>query len=112
MAGYPTVDYPFIALGHETVTVTSSAATISSLLTAKAGTIASIPTGTQMVYLQPRADGIRYAHSSTTPTTAADATGIGTDIFQGGQYPFRMTDLSTLKLIAAASTLLSVEFRG
>lgn len=111
-AGMPTVDAPFTPLGHQTVTVTSTASTLAALLTAAAGAITSIPAGTQVVYLQPRADGIRYAHGGATPTTASDVTGIGTDIFQGGQYPIRLADFTTLKLIAAANTLLSVEFRG
>lgn len=107
-----TFDAPVIPLGHQTVTVTNTATTLATLLTAAAGAITSIPAGTKVVYLQPRADGIRYAHGGTTPTTASDVTGIGTDVFQGGQYPIRLSDFSTLKLVAASNTLLSVEFRG
>lgn len=107
-----TVDAPIVPLGHQTVTVTSTASTLAALLTAAGGSIAAIPAKTAVVYLQPRADGIRYAHGASTPTTASDATGIGTDIFQGGQYPIRLADFSSLKLVAASNTLLSVEFRG
>lgn len=106
------VDAPFKALGHQTVTVTSTAATLATLLAAAAGDIAQIPVGTKVVYLQPRADGIRYAHGGTTPTTTADVAGLGTDLFEGQQIPIRLDDFSTLLLVAASSTLLSLEFRG
>ena len=105
-------DAPFVALGHQSVTVTSAAATLAELLSTADGAIASVPDGTQVIYLHPRGDGIRYAHGGSTPTVATDISGIGTDIFQGGQYPIRMTDFSSLKLIAASSTVLSIEFRG
>lgn len=107
-----TIDAPFIPYGHQTVTVTSTASTLAALLTAAAGAITSIPAGTKVVYLQPRADGIRYAHGGTTPTTASDATGIGTALYEGAQYPLRMADFATLKLIAPSSTVLAIEFRG
>lgn len=97
---------PFAALGHQTVTVTSTAATLATLLGA------AIPAGTRTVILQPRADGIRYAHGGATPTFAADVTGIGTDIFEGQQLGLTMADFASLKLVAAVDTLLSLEFRG
>ena len=108
----PVRDAPFVPLGHQSVTVTSTAATLAVLLTAAAGAIASIPAGTKVVILQPRGDGIRYAHGGVTPTLTADATGIGAALSQDGQYPLRITDFSSLKLIAPSNTVLSVEFRG
>ena len=100
-------DAPFDPLGHQTVTVTPVAASLAALLAGGA-----LPQGTKLVYLQPRGDGIRYAHGGATPTNAADASGIGIDLFAGAQYPLRMSDFATLKLIAASTTLLAVEFRG
>ncbi|MCX5512288.1 hypothetical protein C3941_09475 [Kaistia algarum] len=106
------VDAPAVPLGHQTVTVTNAAQTLAQLLTAAAGAIAAIPANTKLIYLQPRGDGIRYAHGATTPTTAADATGIGTALYEGAQYPLRLDDFATLKLIAPSNVVLSIEFRG
>jgi hypothetical protein len=105
-------DAPFTPAGFQTVTVTSAAQTVAQLLTAAAGSITSIPAGTKAIIVQPRADGIRYAHGGSTPTTAADVTGIGVDLFQGQQIPIRLADFSTLKFIAASNTLMSIEFKG
>lgn len=105
-------DAPFMPLGHQTVTVTATAQTLAQLLTAAGGAIAALPTGTKLIYLQPRADGVRYAHGGSTPTTVSDVTGIGTDLFAGGQVPIRLADFATLKLVAPSNTLLSLEFRG
>lgn len=109
LAALPAPDAPFVPLGHRMVTVTATAQALAVLLAAAS---AAIPAGTKLVYLQPRGDGIRYAHGGSTPTMAADATGIGTVLYEGAQYPLRMTDFSTLKLVAPSSTLLAVEFRG
>lgn len=109
LAALPAPDAPFTPLGHRTVTVTATAQTLAALLAAVS---AAIPNGTKLVYLQPRGDGIRYAHGGATPTTASDATGIGTSLYEGAQYPLRLADFSTLKLIAPSSTVLAIEFRG
>lgn len=101
-----------IPRGHQSVVVTSTASTLAALLTAAGGAISAVPSGTQMVYLQPRADGIRYAHGGSTPNTVAGAGSVGTDLFAGAQYPIRFADLGNLKLVAAANTVLSIEFRG
>jgi hypothetical protein len=99
-------------LGHQTVTVTNAAQTLAALLTAAVGAIVAIPANTKLIYLQPRGDGIRYAHGGSTPTTAADATGIGTALYEGAQYPIRLDDFATLKLVAPSNVVLSIEFRG
>ena len=112
LAALPEPDAPFVPLGHQSVTVTSTAQTLAALLTSAGGVIAAIPAGTKLVYLQPRADGIRYAHAGSTPTLAVDATGIGTALFEGAQYPLRLADFATLKLVASSNTVLSIEFRG
>ena len=112
LAALPAPDAPFVPLGHQSVTVTATAATLAALLTAAAGAITAIPAGTKLILIQPRADGVRYAHGGSTPTTAADATGIGTDLFAGGQYPVRVDSFATLKLVAASDTVVSIEFRG
>lgn len=106
----PAPDAAFLPLGHQSVTVTGTALTLAALLTAAGGAIAAVPVGTRLVYLQPRADGVRYAHGNSTPTTGA--AGIGTDLFQDAQYPLRLTDLATLKLVAPSNTVLGIEFRG
>ncbi|MCX5514250.1 hypothetical protein C3941_24025 [Kaistia algarum] len=112
LAALPAPDAAFVPHGHQSVIVTSTAQTLAALLTAAGGAIAAIPAGTKLVYLQPRADGIRYAHGGTVPTLATDATGIGTVLFEGAQYPLRLGDFATLRLIAPSNTVLSIEFRG
>jgi len=104
------IDWPFTPLGHQTVTVTATAQTLAALLAAAGGAIAAVPAGTKLVYLQPRGDGVRYAHGDTVPATGA--AGAGIDLFDGGQYPLRLADFASLKLVAAGSVALSVEFRG
>lgn len=98
------------ALGHGVITTSNTANSLSALLAASNGTIKSIPSGTNVIYLQPRADGVRYAHGGVTP--GSNTTDPGTDMFQGGQYPLRLADFSSVKFVSTSNVVVSVEFRG
>jgi hypothetical protein len=112
LGALPAPDASFVALGHQSVTANSAPSALGALLAAASGPIAAIPAGTKLIYLQPRGDGVRYAHGGTTPSLTTGNSGIGTELFAGAQYPLRLADFATLKLVAPSNTVLSLEFRG
>lgn len=109
-----TLQAPAVPLGDQSITVTSTAASIASLLTAANGAIKTVPSGTKTIWLQPRADGVRYSAGPTTPVVGSTVSGAGRDIFQDGQYPITMSEsnLAAVKLVAVSDVVVNLTFEG
>lgn len=80
------------------VTVTTSAALLSALTT--------IPAGATAVLITPETGSVRYRCDGTDPTAS-----VGQPIASGTSWPVQgAAVIAALKLIASASTTVSVEF--
>lgn len=108
------VDALAVPLGHQTVTVTSTATTLADLLSAATATAkTSIPAATRTIWFQPAGD-VRFAAGGDTPNIAADATRVGDAILADQWVPLTMAvaDLAAIKFIAASNTIMAVRFEG
>jgi len=113
--GIPVTDSTIKPLGHQTVTVTTTAQTLSSLLTTAAGAITTVPATAKEVWFWPVTGDVVFTLDGSTPVKAVDSTLRGSFIAQDMQRSFRLTgsaDIGAIKFIASSNVVLSVEFRG
>ena len=95
------ISYTNIAHIYAQATVTGTASTLSTLGV-------TIPSWAIMAYITPETGAVRYRCDGTNPTAA-----IGQPIANGQTWPVvGQLSLQALKLIAAANTTISIEFRG
>ena len=98
--------YSTYAHTYAQVTVTTAAQSLSALV--QAAGLPGIPTWATMAFITPETGAIRYRCDGTAPTSS-----VGQPVQAQQSFPIQgATSLSAAQLIAAASTTVSIEFRG